>query len=249
MFAKPEVGDVKDLHNIGRQLAVLQRIYQSYVLIIERILDRQTPLKSQAKHTHGHVRVHNIQQVPENDSTTKGNEIANKQNLEVSLSPAATVRFERLKDRINLYALSEIKECLTEKESLVFLVSITCLPLLSLHSSHVQNFNLITLKESHAVERLTRITILLAKVTILFMPVSLMTAYFSVQIDDLEGVYTARTYWICFAVIMSLSFLFLVAFGQLSGTLEGRPIYRSFTETFYDFSRHAIGSRRRRKRH
>ncbi|KAL8741664.1 MAG: hypothetical protein Q9190_005753 [Brigantiaea leucoxantha] len=122
MFAKPEVGDVKDLHNIGRQLAVLQRIYQSYVLIIERILDRQTPLKSQAKHTHGHVRVHNIQQALENDSTTKGNEIANKQNLEVSLSPAATVRFERLKDRINLYALSEIKECLTEKESLVFLV-------------------------------------------------------------------------------------------------------------------------------
>lgn len=44
------------------------------------------------------------------------------QTYGVSLSSAATVRFERLRDRINLYALSEIQECLDEKESLVFLV-------------------------------------------------------------------------------------------------------------------------------
>lgn len=33
-----------------------------------------------------------------------------------------------------------------------------------------------------------------------------MTAYFSVQIEDLEGVYTAKTYWTAFAIIMSISF-------------------------------------------
>ena len=38
------------------------------------------------------------------------------------LSPAVTVRFERLLDRINLYALPEIQECLDEKDGLVFLV-------------------------------------------------------------------------------------------------------------------------------
>ena len=46
-------------------------------------------------------------------------------SLGVALASTATVRFARLKDRINLYALSEIQECLDEKESLVFLVS-TC---------------------------------------------------------------------------------------------------------------------------
>ena len=100
-----------------------------------------------------------------------------------------------------------------------------------------KNFNLITLKQSAAVERLTRITILLAKVTILFMPVSLMTAYFSVEIDDLQGMYTAATYWVSFAVIMALSFIFLLVFGYISGTVEGKPIYRSFTQIFVDKSR------------
>lgn len=100
-----------------------------------------------------------------------------------------------------------------------------------------QNFNLIQLKESSAVERLTRITILLAKVTILFLPVSLMTAYFSIQIADLQGVYTHVTYWVCFAVILAMSIIFLLVFGKLSGTQEGKPIYQSLTRVFFDKSK------------
>ena len=110
-----------------------------------------------------------------------------------------------------------------------------------------QNFNLITLKESHAVERLTRITILLAKVTILFMPVSLMTNYFSTQIQGLQDTYTVRTYWICFGVIMTLSIIFLLIFGVLSGTLEGKPIYRSLTETVIDLGKGKWRKRRGKK--
>ena len=103
----------------------------------------------------------------------------------------------------------------------------------------VQNFNLIAIKQSSAVDRLTRITILLAKVSILFMPVSLMTAYFTVQI----ATYTAVQYWVSFAVIFFSSFLFLVVFGQLSGTQETKPIYRSFTRTFYDASKKYLRSK------
>ena len=81
------------------------------------------------------------------------------------------------------------------------------------------------------------------------MPVSLMTAYFSVQITDLYGVYTVKTYWACFGVVMGMSLIFLIIFGKLSGTLEGKPIYRSFSETLYDstrlvLGRHAIGRKR-----
>jgi hypothetical protein len=36
-----------------------------------------------------------------------------------------------------------------------------------------------------------------------------MTSYFSTQITDLQGVYTAKDYWATFAVIMFLSFIAL----------------------------------------
>lgn len=42
----------------------------------------------------------------------------------VMLASAAVARFERLVDRINLYCLSEIEACLTEKESLTFMVRV-----------------------------------------------------------------------------------------------------------------------------
>lgn len=70
--------------------------------------------------------------------------------------------------------------------------------------------------------------------TILFMPVSLMTAIFSTNVKGLEDAYNSTTYWVSFAVVMFLSFIFIVIFGKLSGTLEGKPIYRSLTETFFD---------------
>jgi heme/copper-type cytochrome/quinol oxidase subunit 2 len=96
----------------------------------------------------------------------------------------------------------------------------------------VQNFNLIALKDSQAVEKLTRITILLAKITILFLPVSLMTAYFSTELRGVKGAYTQTEYWISFAVTMVLSLLVLVLFGYASGTIEGRPIYQSLSRTY-----------------
>lgn len=239
MFERPHVELIQRLHQNGRQLAVLKRIYQSYELIISRILERQRPINSNSFGTVNQT-VDRSPGFHYDDGTAHGPKDENhaletrtasdRQDFGVPLSASATVKFERLKDRIRLYALSEIQECLDEKDALVFL-----------------NFNLITLKESQAVERLTRITILLAKVTILFMPVSLMTGYFSTQIQDLQGIYTAKTYWICFAVIMTLSFLVLVSFGYYSGTVEGKPVYRSLTQTVLHSSKLAWKTRQNRK--
>jgi Mg2+ and Co2+ transporter CorA len=107
-----------------------------------------------------------------------------------------------------------------------------------------QTFNLIAIKESQAVERLTRTTILLAKLTILFLPVSLMTGYFSVQISDLQGVYTYKTYWGCFAVIMFLSIMLLFVFGWISGAVEGKATYQSLTENLWTKSKKLAGKGR-----
>jgi hypothetical protein len=123
MFEVPEgFGHIDKLHHFGRQLAVLKRIYQSYVLIIERILDRQKLPDSAAKSTHNHFASHSAHENEDQQTLSKGVIAAEHQTFEVPLASAATVRFERLRDRINLYALSEIQDCLDEKESLVFMV-------------------------------------------------------------------------------------------------------------------------------
>ncbi|KAL6718069.1 hypothetical protein ACLMJK_004154 [Lecanora helva] len=219
MVAKPDVLLIDQLHQYGRELAVLKRMYQSYALIIERILHRQKPVSANAMRLKKGLQAARHPTLSE-DTTSQlldAEVYDENQAFGAPLSAPATVRFERLLDRINLFAISEIQECLDEKESLVFL-----------------NFNLLAMKESHAVERLTRVTILLAKVTILFMPVSIMTAYFSTTLIGVSDQYSIRTYWICFAVIMIVTFLLLLMFGQISGTVEGKPIYRTLEQTAYE---------------
>jgi Mg2+ and Co2+ transporter CorA len=147
--------------------------------------------------------------------------------LGVSLSSAAKVRFERLKDRIMLYALSEIEECLAQKDSLVMM-----------------NFNLIAIKESFSVERLTWVTLLLAKITILFTPVTLMTGYFSIQFKDTE--FEIVNYWWTFGIVFGVSLLLIFAFSFFSGTFEGKIITKSWSRIAYDVSRRWLAHRGKR---
>ena len=128
--------------------------------------------------------------------------------LGVSLSSPARVRFKRLRDLIELYALSEVEEYLKQKESLVSM-----------------NFQLIAIKESLDVEKLTRITLLLTKVSIIFLPVSLVTAYFSAPLANM--VYTVQDYWISFAVTFSLSWMALFVFGVFSGSVQTVTFWRT----------------------
>lgn len=121
MLEKANLTHVDQLHHIGCQLAVLKRVYQSYELIIDRVLKKQEATLASLKNSRivsgadslasSHPQM-GSPQIPEADSL-----------LGVSLSSAARVRFERLKDRIILYALSEIQECIEQKDSLVMMVS------------------------------------------------------------------------------------------------------------------------------
>ena len=118
MFEKAVVARIQQLHETGRQLAVLKRMYQSYALIIERIVKRykapkdvnpkDNPLNRSDAGSGEHV----------GEAASDGED----ETFRAPLTAKAIVKFERLKDRIELYALSEIQECLDEKESLVFLV-------------------------------------------------------------------------------------------------------------------------------
>lgn len=132
MLDRPIVDLVNELHWLGRRLAVLKRLYQSYELIMRRVLQRQRLLRDEARSGHaplsfgatfGDIEFADMRQgsLASNGSLAH----AKDQSVGVILSSAAVARFERLVDRINLYCLSEIETCLLEKESLTFLVSIS----------------------------------------------------------------------------------------------------------------------------
>lgn len=131
MLTKPAVDLVNELHWLGRRMAVLKRVYQSYELVLTRVLQRQRLLRDEARaHPRmvtGHALRENeagnlqhpaLQKNPSDLSTSSDNSVG------VRLNSAAVARIERLLDRIKLYCLSEIDACLMEKESLTFLVSI-----------------------------------------------------------------------------------------------------------------------------
>ena len=108
----------------------------------------------------------------------------------------------------------------------------------------MMNFNLIAIKESYSVERLTWVTLLLAKITILFTPVTLLTGYFSIQFKNTE--FEMISYWKSFGYIFGASLALLVVFSLMSGTFEGKIITRSWTRACYDISRRWLAHRKKR---
>lgn len=129
MLTKPNVDLVDDLHWLGRRLAILKHLYQSYELVITRILQRQRLLRDEAAQIRrGNLRNTNISTDPEYaESANMSLSMADVSRpydftAGVRLTSAAVGRFERLADRIRLYCLSEIETCLTEKETLTFMV-------------------------------------------------------------------------------------------------------------------------------
>ncbi|KAK5045839.1 hypothetical protein LTR84_008932 [Exophiala bonariae] len=243
MLESAEVNLISQIHNLGRQLTVLKLMYQSYEHIVSRLL-----YWSRAKKDTNLAMLSSRPTLPSLDAgeyqdMTSSQLVRDERifledesDCRVKLYSSSIARFERLLGRIRLYALTEIDECLNEKESLVLMVSCYILPLFrSLDMlTNFQNFNLVALKESQAVERLTRTTILLAKATILFLPVSLMTAYFSIQLPEIAEMYSLKTYWLSFLVVAVLSVAFLLVFGVTTHTVEGKTIYKSLTRMILD---------------
>ncbi|KAI0426801.1 hypothetical protein F5Y09DRAFT_50152 [Xylaria sp. FL1042] len=116
----------------------------------------------------------------------------------VMLTDSALSRFDRLGDRLQYLMLNSIEGYLGE--------------ISALSSTY---FNLTQQKDSEATARLTRSATLLAKLSVFFLPISFLTSYFSVQVEDLYMYWHGTDYWYAFAVIASLSFLALFFFSRL----------------------------------
>lgn len=184
MVEQPTLKHVDRLDRIGNELGVLRRHYDAYLRIIDRLLEPQ-------EHTLASLQNSQVAGFDDSGSTATVRPAMNDESLlredestsGVSLSWAALVRFRRLRDLIDLYALKEVEEYMKQKESLLAMASSFFIPT-SLDYIHVddmtheadagwQNLSLVAYQQSLHVERLTRAALLLTKATILFLPVSL----------------------------------------------------------------------------
>jgi len=87
---------------------------------------------------------------------------------------------------------------------------------------YVQNFQLIAIRQSRDVDKLTRVSLFITKATVLFLPVSLMTSYFGTNLMVTN--YLVSTYWFSFIGILLGSYLVLLGFGVVSGDMESWPL-------------------------
>jgi heme/copper-type cytochrome/quinol oxidase subunit 3 len=94
------------------------------------------------------------------------------------------------------------------------------------------------------VERLTKVTLLLTKVTFILLPISIMTSYFSTQLKDVE--FKLRDYWVTFGIILGLALVGMLLFGFYSGTNEAAIIYRPLSRKFVDLCRRIVRERKSR---
>lgn len=69
-----------------------------------------------------------------------------------------------------------------------------------------------------------------------------MAAYFSCQFEGEQ--FTVRQFWTWFGVVVGVSIAALIVFSFVSGTLEGKMLYRSMSRSFMDVSKAWWGKRR-----
>ena len=143
MLQNADVELVERLHVIGRQLTVLKNVYRSYGFIVKRVLYRHRTFNDR-NHGSGGMAAYTDHAVPTPMNMMTGDDSGSAEDLEDGSAPSTTAsifnttipkpedrvrlplsvifRFERLLDRIHLLALTEIEECIAEKNSLTFMV-------------------------------------------------------------------------------------------------------------------------------
>ncbi|EPS45705.1 hypothetical protein H072_307 [Dactylellina haptotyla CBS 200.50] len=167
----PQLYHIDELHDIVRRLATLKRVYQSYELVLNRLLEENKHLPSAPERKFGQL---------------------------------ALTRFARLKHRITYLAIGEIAECEKEAEGLISLT-----------------FNRLNFREVQAVEKLSLLSITLVKFTIIFLPLSLIMAYFSMDVEGISGHYKAVHFWGAAGVAVFLTTTFLLCVGKINKIMLG----------------------------
>ena len=212
MHLDPQLGHLAQLHALSRKLAMLQRMYETRKMIVDNLLTRQE--NSLKKHQHPPLPPPAA--AGSDPAATFAAPLGDPAVLGVPLGALATAKFERLRDRIKLYVLGELDALLAEKAELETLT-----------------FNLISLKQSTTVELLTRVTIWLAGFTFVFLPLSLVTGYFSMQLKGFQDKYTAESFWGAAGVAIALTLVVLYTVGKSTGTMKLGTLWRGVKRVWF----------------
>ncbi|KAK6337396.1 hypothetical protein TWF730_002797 [Orbilia blumenaviensis] len=168
----PMLDHIDKLHDIARRLAGLKRVYNSYELILNQLLENKAYFRDPA----------------------------NKCFSILSMN-----RFERLKHRISQLAISEIEDCEKEANGLISLT-----------------YNRLNFRETKAVEKLSLLSVALAKVTMVFLPISIVMGYFGMEeVAGISGMYNAKNFWTAASTAFGLTLVFLWFIGGFGGNFEG----------------------------
>jgi len=231
MHREPKLSHLSTLHSLTRQLSILKRLYESKRVILDNILYRQenSSTSTGAPPPHRKQSLANVFSPDDLYTQTMGDSGL----LGVPLDPLAIAKFERLRDRIKLYVLGELSALLEEKVELENLT-----------------FNLISLKQSDTVAVLTRVTIWLTKFTFVFLPLTLVTGYFSMQLKGLEGRYNIATFWGTAGVTIALTAVVLYTVGKSTDTLDLWEMWRAVERVWFGglvFWNRKRGERKKKK--
>lgn len=181
-------------------------MYETYQLIIDRILYRQENSLSMAKGGGKVIVIGDSEKLLKSTHALNSPEstiMGDPKILGVPLSSHAVTRFERLRDRIKLYALAELQDCLDEKDGLVSMT-----------------FQLIAFKQTSAVEKMTRVAILFAGATILFLPLTLLTGFFSMSIPGMSDSWKPVHFWGSSGVAILIIIFVLIGVVKYSVAVE-----------------------------
>jgi Mg2+ and Co2+ transporter CorA len=228
MHKDPQLKHLSKLHRLSRQLAILKRMYETKKIIVDNILNRQENVTSKAN---GQPQPIKVEKDPNDDRVLFAMTMGDSEILGVPLQPLSIAKFERLRDRIALYVLGELEALLSEKNELETLT-----------------FNLISLKQSTTVELLTRVTIWFAGVTFVFLPLTLVTGYFSMQLNDTNGKYSLRTFWGTSGVAVALTLAVLYTVGKSTGTMRLSSVWRSIKKVWFSWLQKKRAHKRKKEK-
>lgn len=119
MFDLPKLEHIDRLDRMGKELAVLRRHYEAYNRIIDRLLETQIASAASLQNSQVVMRTSQASMDTVRPFVTERRSL-----MGVSLGSAARVRFRRLRDLIDLYALSEVEGYIKQKEAMVSMVSL-----------------------------------------------------------------------------------------------------------------------------
>ncbi|KAH6660561.1 hypothetical protein BKA67DRAFT_641640 [Truncatella angustata] len=189
---------IQPLHILSKDLRTLKHLFETYMILINKILTatkRPGPPQPDPRFSFA-LR-------SESSNLSESLIMSSDPQRKVFLTSSALQRFDRLRDRLRSIMLSTIEGHFEEINAL-----------------QDTYFNLTQQKDSAATARLTRSATLLAKLSVFFLPISFITAYFSIQVEDIYTGWTAGDYYYTFAVTISVSFLSLFFFGRLLTALS-----------------------------